>query len=56
MMRQSLKKAGIGSKGGSRSRRNVRILVLIIAHFICMHLQITVKIIVIISWIIVLVS
>jgi hypothetical protein len=54
IIRQVLKKAGIGSKLGSRSRRNVRILVLIIAHLICVHLPITVKIIIII-WIIVLV-
>jgi hypothetical protein len=52
IIRQILKKAGIGSKLGSRSRRNVLILVLIIAHFICVHLPITVKIIIIIIWII----
>ncbi len=55
IIRQVLKKAGVGSKLGSRTRRNVRILVLIIAHFICVHLPITFKLIIIIIWIIVLV-
>ncbi len=57
IIRQVLKKAGIGSKLGSRSRRNVRILALIIAHIICILLPITVKVIkvIIIIWIIVLV-
>ncbi len=41
----SFEETGIGSKLGSRSRRNIRILVLIITHFICVHLPITVKII-----------
>ncbi len=46
MIRHGLKKAGKGSKVGSRSLRNVWNLIFIIAHFICIHLPIPVKIIV----------
>ena len=46
IIRHGLKKAGIGSKVGSRSVWNVCNLIFIIAHFICIHLPIPVKIII----------
>ncbi len=55
IVRHALKKAGVGSKVGSRSRRNVRILVEIIAQLIFFYLSIPTAIAVIIIAMIVLV-
>jgi hypothetical protein len=40
IIRHTLKKAGVGSKVRSRSRMNGRMLALIIAQIICVHLAI----------------
>ena len=48
IVRHALKKAGVGSKVGSRSRSNARILVHIIAQLIFVHLSIATAIAVII--------
>jgi hypothetical protein len=47
-IRHVFKKAGIGSEIGSSSRRNVRILIFVIAEIFKIHLSITSRIVVVI--------